>query len=453
MYKRQDNQLVLVDFGAAKFTTGTSLARTGTVIGSAGYVSPEQAVGKAIFASDIYSLGVTCIHLLTQMHPFELFDISENDWVWQQYLTISVSDRLRQILDKMVDVAIKRRYQSAAEAQFDLNSQLDWAAMAAKPVTPAGAPPVITPVSKLKTQSWRCVHTLTGHTGMLAGVRSVAISPDGQTLASGSDDYTIKLWNLTNGKEIRTLSRHSSFVRTVTFSSDGSILASGSDDKTINLWNLKNQQEIRTLMIHSHTVKTVAISPDGDIVASGSYDKSIKLWNWKTGQEIRTLSGHSDHVMSLAFSSDGQTLASGSCDSTIKLWNLNTGEEIYTLSESPGNVNSVCFSPDGETIASGDSFNKVKLWNLKTRELRQTFTGPFSWLNNGVNSVAIAPQGNMLASGSGDSSIKIWHLETGELLCTLVGHLKGVLSVAFSPDGQTLASGSNDKTIKIWRCD
>ena len=116
-------QLVLVDFGASKAATGTSLARTGTAIGSAGYIAPEQSLGRAVFASDLYSLGVTCIHLLTQRHPFDLFDVSEGVWVWRDALKSPVSDALGRILDRMLESPINRRYQSAAEVLQDLNPQ------------------------------------------------------------------------------------------------------------------------------------------------------------------------------------------------------------------------------------------------------------------------------------------------------------------------------------------
>ena len=107
--------IILVDFGAAKYATMTALGRTGTVIGSAGYVAPEQAAGKVTFASDIYSLGLTCIHLLTEVEPFDLFDVSESDWVWRDYLKSSVSDEIGEILDKMIVGATKKRFKNAGE--------------------------------------------------------------------------------------------------------------------------------------------------------------------------------------------------------------------------------------------------------------------------------------------------------------------------------------------------
>jgi serine/threonine protein kinase len=143
--RRSDSQLVLVDFGASKVATGTALARTGTAIGSAGYAAPEQNLGRAVFASDIYGLGVTCIHLLTGRHPFDLFDPSENAWVWRQALRSPVSDALGRILDKMLESAISRRYQSAGEVLKDLNAQIPPAAVKPKPVIPVATSPVKSP--------------------------------------------------------------------------------------------------------------------------------------------------------------------------------------------------------------------------------------------------------------------------------------------------------------------
>jgi len=113
--RRRDNQLLLVDFGAAKYATKTALSADGTVIGSAGYAAPEQALGKATFASDIYSLGVTCIHLLTQVEPFDLFDVSEGEWVWREYLKFTVSDEVAKLLDKMIMGPTKKRFQNVGE--------------------------------------------------------------------------------------------------------------------------------------------------------------------------------------------------------------------------------------------------------------------------------------------------------------------------------------------------
>jgi serine/threonine protein kinase len=148
--RRSDSQLFLVDFGASKVVTGTALAQTGTAIGSAGYAAPEQSFGRAVFASDIYGLGVTCIHLLTGMHPFDLFDSNQNAWVWRSVLKSPVSDALARILDKAIATAINQRYQSVAEILNDLNPATPQAGVVKphKPVTPVVTPPKSPPAVK-----------------------------------------------------------------------------------------------------------------------------------------------------------------------------------------------------------------------------------------------------------------------------------------------------------------
>ncbi|AFZ14569.1 WD-40 repeat-containing protein [Crinalium epipsammum PCC 9333] len=290
---------------------------------------------------------------------------------------------------------------------------------------------------KLWNLAGRELQTLTGHS---SPVKSVTFSPDGQTIASASNDNTVKLWNLA-GWELQTLTGHSSPVNSVAFSPDGQTIASASNDKTVKLWNLASR-ELKTLTGHSSYVYSVAFSPDGQTIASASNDKTVKLWNL-AGRELKTLTGHSSYVYSVAFSPDGQTIASASNDNTVKLWNL-AGRELKTLTGHGNAVNSVAFSPDGQTIASANNDNTVKLWNLAGREL-QTLTGH----GTAVKSVAFSPDGQTIASASWDKTVKLWNL-AGRELQTLTGHGSYVYSVTFSPDGQTIASASNDKTVKLW---
>jgi WD40 repeat protein/tetratricopeptide (TPR) repeat protein len=281
------------------------------------------------------------------------------------------------------------------------------------------------------------IQTLKGHS---SGVTSVAFSPDGKTIATGSWDNTVKLWNL-EGKEIQTLKGHSSIVLSVAFSPDGKTIATGSGDNTVKLWNLEGK-EIQTLKGHSSIVWSVAFSPDGKTIATGSWDNTVKLWNLE-GKEIQTLKGHSSIVRSVAFSPDGKTIATGSGDNTVKLWNLE-GKEIQTLKGHSASVSSVAFSPDGKTIATGSGDNTVKLWNLEGKEI-QTLKGHSAR----VSSVAFSPDGKTIATGSEDNTVKLWNLE-GKETQTLKGHSSGVMSVAFSPDGKTIATGSVDNTVKLW---
>jgi len=277
-------------------------------------------------------------------------------------------------------------------------------------------------------------------------VLSVSFSPDGKTLASGSEDKTIKLWDITTGKEISTLNGHSKPVASVSFSPDGKTLASGSYNNIIKLWDITTGKEIRTLQGHSSSVLSVSFSPDGKTLASGSYDNTIKLWDITTGKEIRTLQGHSDLVRSVRFSPDGNTLASGSGDKTIKLWDITTGKEIRTLEGHSEGFWSVSFTPDGKTLASGNDDKTIKLWDITTGKEIRTLQGH----SNAVLNVSFSPDGKTLASGSEDNTIKLWDIITGKEILTLKGHSEALRSVSFTPDGKTLASGSYDHTIKLW---
>jgi len=279
-------------------------------------------------------------------------------------------------------------------------------------------------------------------------VSAVAWSPDGKTLASGSSDKTVKLWDLATGKLFATLQGHTETVYSVAWSPDGKTVASGSFDKTVKLWESATGKLLATLQGHTGEVESVAWSPDGKILASGSRDETVRLWESVTGKLLATLQGHTDTVYSVAWSPDGKTLASGSYDKTVKLWDPATGKLLATLQGHTDSVYSVAWSPDGKTVASGSSDKTVELWESATGKLLATLQGH----TDSVDSVAWSPDGKTLASGSRDETVRLWESATGKLLATLQGHIDTVLSVAWSPDGKTLASGSGDKMVKLWEC-
>ena len=321
------------------------------------------------------------------------------------------------------------------------------------------------------------IYNITGHSWFEAAVHSVSISSDGETIASGSDDGNINLWNIQDGKEIKTLHQPSTgvlynWIQAVIFNPDGKTIAGGSSNRTVRIWNVETGKELPTPpMRHLEQVVTLASSPDGQILASGGHDKTIKMWNWNTGEELHTFNQQSDYVKSLAFSPNGQILASGSCDKTIKLWDWRTGEELHTLNKQSDYVDSfdlssmsserqvypleghrecvraVAFSPDGQILASGSEDHDIILWDWQTAQPIRLLDGH----TDKVTAVAISPNSQILASGSDDKTIKLWDLQTGREIVTLFGHESYVQSLAFSPNGETLVSGGYDKTVKVWQ--
>jgi WD40 repeat protein/tetratricopeptide (TPR) repeat protein len=324
-------------------------------------------------------------------------------------------------------------------------------------------------------------------------IYTVSFSPDGETIASGGEDKTVKIWSIAalkhpatqnstqarDGELLATLRGHSKWVFGVTFSNDGQTLASGSADGSVKLWslagvgdkrptdasNIKPESRLlRTFEGHADRVTQVGFSPEGKTLASASFDKTVRLWRLDD-VPLKTLDGHQNRVQSVTFSPDGQRLASASTDKTIKLWSR-TGVLLETLEGHTQRVASVSFSPDGELIASGSYDKTVKVWSLKEDGMNNILPCPSAPLfpcspsvllsldghADSVMSVSFSPDSQILASASKDKTVKLW-TRNGRLIKTLTGHQGWVTGVTFSPDGSMLASASDDGTVKLWNRD
>jgi len=279
-------------------------------------------------------------------------------------------------------------------------------------------------------------------------VNSVAISPDGRWVLSGSEDHTIRLWDLSSGQCLRNLDRHSGSVASVAISPDGRWGLSGSWDNTLRLWDLSSGQCLRTFQGHTDRVHSVAISPDGRWGLSGSSDGTLRLWELLTGQCLRTFQGPGGQVFSVAISPDGRWGLSGSRDGTLRLWELLTGQCLRTFQGHAESVFSVAISPDGRRSLSGGSDKTLRLWELSSGECLRTLEGH----TDRIASVAISPDGRWGLSGSADHTIRLWDLASGECLRTLKG--KGIFGfegecVAISPNGLLGMSGGY-ATLYLW---
>ncbi|GGA26002.1 serine/threonine-protein kinase [Okeania sp. KiyG1] len=442
-------QFVLVDFDLAKQLTGTPIFKPGTIVCTPEYAAPEQLKGRVNFASDLYSLGVTCINLLTNISPFKLFDTGENKWVWRDYLIDNpISEELGNILDKLIAEATNKRYKSATDVLKDLNH-----GKLPSPPTPSLLKLSFPKISLKDTNyvpglhlySWGKPQTISGH---LSSVSSVAISPDNQMIASGSFDRTIKLWKLSTGELLDSFIA-SNIVLSIAFNPKSNILAIGNVGGIINIWDLATGTISCSLSRHSNSIVSmpVVFSPNGDFIASGSDDRTIKIWHQKTCQLLYSIK-NSRGINVVAFSPDGKILASGSSDNVIKLWEVETGNLIDKLIGHSRDINTIAFSPDGKVLVSGSSDKTIKLWSVEKSKLIKTITGHSDWVRS-----VICLDKKTIISGSADKTIKIWNMETGEVIKTLNGHSKDVNSVAISSYDNTIVSGSSDNTVKIWRCE
>jgi WD40 repeat protein len=286
-------------------------------------------------------------------------------------------------------------------------------------------------------------HLITTLEGHQSGVNRVLFSPNGEFLASASDDHTIRFWKR-DGSLIKILENHTDSVESIAFSPDGQRLVSTSDDDTVKLWQLDGTV-LQTFNNHVSVVNAIAFSPDGTTIASADDNNIIKLWR-PEHTLLPTIEGHTDEVESVAFSPDGQILASASDDHSVKLWRRD-GSLVTTFKGHSDEVEDVAFNPNGKILASVSEDNTVQIWRSDGTLLRQ-----LEKHDNDVDGVVFSPNGEWVASASDDKMIILWRHD-GTLARRMRGHTSQVEDVAFSPDSQLLASASEDGTVKIWRLD
>jgi serine/threonine protein kinase len=465
--RRTDNQqLYLVDFGAAKIATTTAQSQlAGTKIGTPEFMAPEQGWGRAFPSSDLYSLGVTCLHLLTGISPFDLFDDNRGEWIWRDTLNGPIELPLAEVLDKLIQPKPIDRYPAAQAALSDLQANIVTQNLAAptnstQPISIAVKnSQSITTSTSIKSelsavnrhkQKWECIDTLEWHN---KPINTIAIFTNGQYLISGDEGGTVAVWNLTSQQPMATYRTNNSIL-TVAASSNHSQIASGDKDRKVQLRRKESignsVQELHgdfsNLDSHNGFVYTIQFSPDGKILASGGADRKIKLWNTDTGKIIYTLDGHQDVVTAIQFMPNGKILASGGTDRTIRFWDLEHKQLLKTIEAHEQKIHALAISQDGKIIISGSSDRTVQI-----RQLGTTTHHILQGHQDAVLTVAISPDRQTIASGSIDGMVNLWDTDTQQLTASFQAHQSAVKSIVFKPVGNTFISASWDRTIKVWQ--
>ncbi len=287
-------------------------------------------------------------------------------------------------------------------------------------------------------------------------VRTVAFAPDGTSLASGSTDGAVRVWNPRTGRERLVLRGHTANVRSVAFARDGKTLATAGgswphETGELIVWDATDGQLLQVLLDGNKPVTSVTFHPNGQMLAAGQGDGRITVWDTTTWQELFVLE-EPDEVLALAFAPDGQTLATGCADGKVRLWHFPSRYRRAVMAGHKSSVWSVTFSPDGQTLASTGDGGKVWLWDVATGWAKHTLR-----LEDGcppIRSLAFSPDNRLLVLANGSwhrpGQLRVWDVFERKEKAVLLGETDAIYAVAVAPDGRTVATGGGDQVVRLW---
>ena len=293
------------------------------------------------------------------------------------------------------------------------------------------------------TQVTRETFAPEGHTD---GVNAIAVTPDGWRCVSASDDGTLCIWDMGNGKCLHTLKGHSDRVISVSVTANGRRCVSASLDCTLRIWDMETGTCLHILEEHSDWVSSVSVTADGRRCVSTSVDRTLRIWDIETGTRLHILEGHSGWITSVSVATDGQRCISASLGGSLHIWDMETGVCLPPLEGHSNRVTSVSVTADGPQCVSTSYDCTLRIWDMEAGTCLHSLEGHSDW----VNFVSVTTDGRRCVSASADRTLRIWDMGNGKCLHTLKGHSASVNSVSVTADGRRCVSTSSDRTLRIW---
>jgi WD40 repeat protein len=287
------------------------------------------------------------------------------------------------------------------------------------------------------------VRTYTGHA---AKVNALGVTPDGKLLVTGSDDKTVRVWDVAGGKPLFSLQGHPDGVTAIAIRPDGKQAASGSEDGSIRLWPLSATDDHRASTEATDSVWAVAVSPDGKRIAAAGADRTVRVYDAASGKLLKTLTGHKGAIPAVAFVGN-DAVASASGDKLVKVWDLASGQAADLVGHGAA-VLAVAADEAGKLLASGSVDHTVRGWDPATGKPLWTWSG-----KSAVCALAVRKDGKRVAVGTADGVLTILApagSDTPKLVGAVTAHGSGVAGVAFNPDGSRAATCGGDGLVRVW---